>query len=29
MEASKCDLGVAIEGSFGGHPSMFFASADD
>ena len=29
MEASNCDLGVASEGSFGAHPSIFFASADD
>jgi len=29
MEASNCDLGVASEGSFGAHPSQFFASADD
>jgi len=29
MEASKCDLGIASEGSFGSHPSLFFASADD
>ena len=29
MEASNCDLGVASEGSFGAHPSLFFASADD
>jgi hypothetical protein len=29
MEASNCDLGVASEGSFGAHPSMFFARADD
>ncbi|WP_292891331.1 DUF6671 family protein [Nonlabens sp.] len=29
MEASNCDLGVASEGSFGVHPSIFFASADD
>jgi hypothetical protein len=29
MEASNCDLGVASEGSFGSHPSMFFTSADD
>jgi hypothetical protein len=24
-----CDLGVASEGSFGSHPSIFIASADD
>lgn len=29
MELSQCDLGVASEGSFGAHPQMFFASADD
>ncbi|AGC78360.1 hypothetical protein LX97_02692 [Nonlabens dokdonensis] len=29
MEASDCDLGIASEGSFGAHPSAFFASADD
>jgi len=29
MELSNCDLGVASEGSFGAHPSLFFASADD
>ena len=29
MEASNCNLGVASEGSFGPHPSLFFASADD
>jgi hypothetical protein len=29
MKASNCDLGVASEGSFGSHPSIFFASADD
>ncbi|EAR11875.1 hypothetical protein PI23P_11097 [Polaribacter irgensii 23-P] len=29
MEASNCDLGIASEGSFGPHPSLFFASADD
>jgi hypothetical protein len=29
MEASNCDLGVASEGSFGAHPSLFFAKADD
>jgi hypothetical protein len=29
MEASDCDLGVASEGSFGSHPSVFFASADE
>ena len=29
MEMSNCDLGIASEGSFGAHPSLFFASADD
>jgi hypothetical protein len=29
MELSDCDLGVASEGSFGAHPSIFFASADE
>jgi len=29
MELSNCDLGIASEGSFGPHPSMFFISADD
>jgi hypothetical protein len=29
MEASNCDLGIASEGSFGPHPSLFFVSADD
>jgi hypothetical protein len=29
MELNNCDLGVASEGSFGPHPSLFFASADD
>jgi len=29
MELSDCDLGIANEGSFGPHPSMFFVSADD
>jgi hypothetical protein len=29
MERNNCDLGVASEGSFGPHPSLFFASADD
>lgn len=29
MEASGCDLAVASEGSFGAHPSYFWASADD
>lgn len=29
MELNNCDLGIASEGSFGAHPSMVFASADD
>ena len=29
MKLSNCDLGIASEGSFGPHPSMFFISADD
>lgn len=29
MEMSNCDLGVASEGSFGAHPTFFFAAADD
>ncbi len=29
MEINNCDLGVASEGSFGPHPTMHFASADD
>ena len=29
MKLNKCDLGVASEGSFGPHPSMFFVNADD
>lgn len=29
MELSNCDLGVASEGSFGPHPSIYFANADD
>ena len=29
MDAFGCDLGVATEGSFDGHPFMFFISADD
>ena len=29
MELSNCDLGIANEGSFGPHPSMFFVNADD
>ena len=29
MEHSNCDLAIASEGSFGSHPSIFFATADD
>jgi hypothetical protein len=29
MKMNNCDLGIASEGSFGSHPSMFFVSADD
>jgi hypothetical protein len=29
MALTNCDLGVASEGSFGTHPSLFFANADD
>lgn len=29
MELSNSDLGVASEGSFGPHPTLFFASSDD
>lgn len=29
MKANNCDLGVASEGSFGPHPSLFFVNADD
>ncbi|MDB9755892.1 hypothetical protein OAB20_06370 [Winogradskyella sp.] len=29
MELNNCDLGIASEGSFGAHPTLFFASADD
>jgi Zn finger protein HypA/HybF involved in hydrogenase expression len=29
MEIFNCDLGMASEGSFGSHPSVFFAQADD
>jgi hypothetical protein len=29
MEATDCDLGIASEGSFGPHPSLFFISADE
>ncbi len=29
MKQNHCDLGVASEGSFGPHPSMFFINGDD
>ena len=29
MKEYNCDLGIASEGSFGAHPSIFFANADD
>lgn len=29
MNQFNCDLGIASEGSFGSHPSLFFAQADD
>ena len=29
MELNNCDLGIASEGSFGPHPSIFFVHADD
>lgn len=29
MEINNCNLGVASEGSFGAHPSLYFVSADD
>ena len=29
MQAHDCDLGIASEGSFGNHPSIFFVPADD
>jgi len=29
MEIAKCDMAVASEGSFGAHPTIFFAHADD
>jgi hypothetical protein len=29
MEKNDCDLAVASEGSFGPHPSLYFANADD
>lgn len=29
MELNNCDLGIASEGSFGAHPTILFASADD
>lgn len=29
MQQNNCDLGIASEGSFGPHPSLFFIHADD
>jgi hypothetical protein len=29
MKANNCDLGIASEGSFGPHPTLFFVNADD
>ncbi len=29
MKLNNCDLGIASEGSFGPHPTIFFISADD
>ena len=29
MKTTNCDLGIASEGSFGSHPSIFFANADE
>ena len=29
MEMTGCDLGIASEGSFGQHPSLFFVNADE
>jgi hypothetical protein len=29
MELTNCDMAIASEGSFGSHPSIFFAQADD
>ena len=29
MKQTNCDLGVASEGSFGSHPTLFFVPADD
>jgi hypothetical protein len=29
MELANCDLAIASEGSFGSHPTIFFAPADD
>ena len=29
MEQTNCDLGIASEGSFGPHPTIFIAHADD
>lgn len=29
MQKNQCDIGIASEGSFGPHPSLFFVSADE
>ncbi len=29
MKVNNCNLGIASEGSFGPHPSIFFVTADD
>jgi hypothetical protein len=29
MELANCDLGIANEGSFGNHPTLFFSTADE
>ncbi len=29
MKVNNCDLGIASEGSFGPHPTLFFVSSDD
>ena len=29
MKLNNCDLGIASEGSFGSHPSIVFANAND
>ncbi|MFM9824553.1 DUF6671 family protein [Flavobacterium sp.] len=29
MNCTNCDIGIASEGSFGSHPSIFFANADE